>query len=350
LSLATTPFRKEVFLRRYPCLLIFAFLLLSLGACNNNEAIPTQVAPATVPVTTDNGQPAATPATVEVAPGSPAPPPTLTAVPATPTPSEPLAALVNNRPIFLSAFEQRLARYEQAQAGLGQTPAAQDYRVVVLNDLIERELIAQAAATANITVAPATVDAKLTELKAGVGDAANFQAWLDVNQMTEAEFRDELAAEMLVEQVVAYVTADVPRTAEQVHARYLQVNDAALAQSLLEQVRAGGDFAALALAHSLDRVTGENGGDLGWFTRGKLLVPEVEAAAFALEVNAVSEVITVTGLDGQATYYLVQVIEKDPQRPLTADERSILLQAAFEVWLAEQWSQATIVRYVDTGA
>jgi parvulin-like peptidyl-prolyl isomerase len=340
-----------VLLRRNPHLFTIALLLIALVACNNDEATPTQVALATVPVTTDNGQPAATPPPGEVGdPGTPAPPPTLTAVPATPTPSEPLAALVNERPVFLAAFEQRLARYEQAQAGLGQAPAVQDYRAVVLNDLIERELIAQAAAAANIIVTPETVDAKLAELKAGVGDAANFQAWLDVNQMTEAEFRDELAAEMLIEQVVAHVTASVPRTAEQVHARYLQVNDAALAQSLLDQARAGADFAALAQANSLDRVTGDNGGDLGWFARGKLLVPEVEAAAFALEINAVSEVIAVTGLDGQATYYLVQVIEKDPQRPLTADERSILLQAAFEAWLAEQWSQATIVRYVDTGA
>lgn len=336
-------------MRRHPQLLTLALGLLLLAACNNNEATPTQVALATLPVTTDNGQPAATQATADVAPGTPAPPPTLTTIPATPTPSEPLAALVNDQPIFLSAFEQRLARYEQAQAGLGQSPEGQDYRAVVLNDLIERALIAQAATTANITIAPETVDAKLVELKTAVGDAANFQAWLDVNQMTEAEFREELAAEMLVEQVVAYVTAEVPRTAEQVHARYLQVNDAALAQSLLDQVRAGSDFATLAQTHSLDRVTGENGGDLGWFARGKLLVPEVEAAAFSLEVNAVSEVIAVTGLDGQTTYYLVQVIEKDPQRPLTADERSVLLQTAFEAWLAEQWAQANIVRYVDTG-
>lgn len=340
-------------MRRHPYLLTLALLLLTpLAACNDNGAVPTQAVTA-VPVATGaiSGEtPATSGATEGSTPAAPLPS-TATVIPVTPTPAEPLAALVNDRPVFLAAFEQRLARYEQAQAGLGQpiSPEGQDYRSIVLNDLIERELIAQAAISANINITPDMVEAKLTELKTAVGDATNFQAWLEVNQMTEDEFRQELAAEMLVEQMVNFVTDDVPRTAEQVHARYLQVDDPTLAQSLLEQVRAGGDFAALAQANSLDRVTGDNGGDLGWFARGKLLVPEVETAAFALEINGVSEVIAVTGADGQTTYYLVQVIEKDPQRPLSADERSALLQTAFEAWLAGLWSQATIVRYVDTG-
>ena len=192
------------------------------------------------------------------------------------------------------------------------------------------------------------VDAKVAELKAAAGESGNFEAWLQANQWTEEEFRTALMAEMLVEQIVAQVTTDVPYAVEQVHARYLQVDDLALAQSLKQELDAGADFAFLAEQNSLDRLTAQAGGDLGFFARGSLLVPEVEDVAFSLEPNAISDVITVTDETGQVTYYLVQVIEIDPQRPLTADLRYTLLQQTFEEWLSGQWEQATIERFVAT--
>ncbi len=75
----------------------------------------------------------------------PTPAPTNTPEP-TPTPTAPLAALVNGQPIFLADFEQELARYEQAQTELGVDLATvEGYRDQVLDSLIERELIRQAA-------------------------------------------------------------------------------------------------------------------------------------------------------------------------------------------------------------
>ena len=79
-----------------------------------------------------------------------------------------------------------------------------------------------------------------------------------------------------------------------------------------------------------------------------LLVPEVDVAAFALaEPGSVSEVITAVNREGTPVYYLVQLIERDPERPLTEEERSVLLQAAFETWLDGLWQAATIERLVD---
>jgi parvulin-like peptidyl-prolyl isomerase len=154
---------------------------------------------------------------------------------------------------------------------------------------------------------------------------------------------------MLTEKTVQFVTADVPFAVEQVRARYLQVDDSVLAQSLLDQVRGGADFAALAQQHSLDRVTGETGGDLGYFAQGSLLVPEVEIAAFSLQPGQVSEVIGAPLADGSGmTYYLVQVIERDQERQLDANLRFMLLQESFEKWLGQQWTQAQITRLVDT--
>lgn len=274
-------------------------------------------------------------------------PPTATAVP-TPT-LEPLAALVNSQPIFLADYEKELARYEQAQTGLG-LPLPTDYRATVLNSLIERSLITQAALSQGIAVTPDMVDKKLVELRSAAGDDANFVAWLEANQWTEAEFREDLAAEMVITAMRDQVTADVPYAVEQVHARYLQVDDPALADTIRQQIQAGNDFGFMAQQYSLDQATAPTGGDLGFFARGSLRVPEVETAAFTLQPGEVSQVIAVTASDGIPTYYLVQVIERDPQRPLDPNLRYDLLKQTFESWLQTQWEQANITRFVNTDA
>jgi parvulin-like peptidyl-prolyl isomerase len=220
-----------------------------------------------------------------------------------------------------------------------------DYQTQVLNALIERELILQAAAVAGVVVDPAAVEARIEELRASAGEGVNFDAWLEANLFTEEEFREALAAEMMTEQMVSLVTAAVPQTIEQVRARYIQVNDLALAQELVNRIRNGDDFAFLAQQNSLDRVTGEYGGDLGFFAPGALLVGEVEAVAFALQPGETSDVITATDANGQTTYYIVQVTERDPNRAMTADMRYAMLQQTFEAWLAQLWEQATIERF-----
>lgn len=299
------------------------------AAANVPTLMPTMVVPATAVAT----EPIATP--------------TPTAVPVTPTPEKPLAALVNDQPIYLDDYEKELARYEQAYAGLGSTPPA-DYRALVLNSLIERALIVQAAAAAGIVVTPEAVEARMTEMRAGADSEANFAAWLEANQYSEVEFRDALAMEIVTAQMLDRVTADVPYAVEQVHARYIQLNDGVLAASLQVQINGGSDFGLLARQHSLDQVTAQVGGDLGFFARWSLQVPEVAEAAFALQPGTVSDVIAVTNTNGSQTFYLVQVIEREAQRPLTADMRYVLLQQTFSDWLATQWQQAVVTRFVGT--
>lgn len=65
----------------------------------------------------------------------------------------------------------------------------------------------------------------------------------------------------------------------------------ALIEKLRERAEKGEDFAALARAHSEDPGSGAQGGDLGFFARGTM-VPSFENAAFALNVGAISEVVT----------------------------------------------------------
>ena len=65
----------------------------------------------------------------------------------------------------------------------------------------------------------------------------------------------------------------------------------AKAESLLVEIRKGGDFELIAKRESMDPGTKALGGDLGWNRRGSGLVPEFEAMMFALRPGDVSPVI-----------------------------------------------------------
>jgi len=59
-------------------------------------------------------------------------------------------------------------------------------------------------------------------------------------------------------------------------------------EQIKKELEAGADFAELAKKYSQDEGTAQQGGDLGYFERGRM-VPEFEEAAFALQVGQISE-------------------------------------------------------------
>lgn len=75
--------------------------------------------------------------------------------------------------------------------------------------------------------------------------------------------------------------------------------------NILEDVKKGGDFAALAKEHSMDPGSKSKGGDLGWFTRGQM-VPEFEQAAFSMKESK-----ELAGpIRSQFGYHILQLIDK----------------------------------------
>jgi parvulin-like peptidyl-prolyl isomerase len=320
-------------------------LLLLLTACGNDEndvAVPT-LAPTLAVVS------AVSPETAPFSQATLPPPATEapTAVPPTPTPTPALAATVNGQPIFLATYEQELARFEQALSTLETLPNT-DYRRTVLDNLIEHELSLQATVREGIPLTPEMVAAKVEELRTDTGSSDNFAAWLEANQYTEDEFQKAIEWEMATTIMAAKVTENVPFAVEQVHARYIQLDDPVLADTLHQQLQNGDDFALRAEQYSLDLLTAQAGGDLGFFARWSLIVPEVAEAAFNLQPGELSEVIAATDeASGQTTYFLIQVIERDAQRPLTSDMRNVLLTQTFLDWLAQERANADIVIFIN---
>lgn len=88
-----------------------------------------------------------------------------------------------------------------------------------------------------------------------------------------------------------------------------------LAQSLLNKVLKGEDFANLAINNSEDPGSKTQGGDLGYFAKGKM-VPEFEKACFEGKVGAVYPELVKTTYG----FHIIKVLDKKPAGKLPLDE------------------------------
>lgn len=263
---------------------------------------------------------------------------TITPVPSTPTPvvptdtPAPMAAAVDGAGIQLADYQGELQRYQSAQSAAGKTVDAAAAAKTVMDDLVDQQLLANAAFKAGFQLDDAKLQAHIDDLTKQLGDPSKLAAWEKQNGYTDDSFRRleslALAAAWQRDQIINAV----PQTAAQVHARQILVFTSAEADSIESQVKTGADFATLASNYDPD-----TGGDLGWFPKGYLTETAIESAAFSMQAGQVSDVIK-TDLG----YHIIQVIAVDPKHPLSPDARLTLQHKALEQWLQDQRSKSTI--------
>ncbi len=300
----------------------------------------------TDPMTPDPG------ALISTATDEPSPaPPTATSISATPTATEvPLAATVNEKPITMAEFERQMANYEASMNANGEDSLSAEGQEVlkqagrsVLNWMIEQELIVQTASEMGVEVMDEDVDAIIEDLIADIGQEA-FDERLEREGLTLEEMRAQLKVQLLASRMAEKVVSEVPTEAPHVNARHIVVETEEEAQRLLEQIRAGADFAALAREHSQDTFTRERGGDLGYFPRGILTSSKVEDVAFRLQPGQVSDVVE-SELEYHR-YHIVQVLDRVEDMEVSPENLRMLKDQAAQAWLNELWEEADIVRYV----
>ncbi|XAZ23106.1 peptidylprolyl isomerase [Sinorhizobium sp. B11] len=96
---------------------------------------------------------------------------------------------------------------------------------------------------------------------------------------------------------------------EEVHARHILVKTEDEAKDVIKQLDAGKDFAELAKEKSTDP-NKDDGGDLGYFTRGRM-VKQFEDAAFSLEKGTYSK----TPVKTDFGYHVIKVEDKRDSPP-----------------------------------
>jgi len=123
---------------------------------------------------------------------------------------------------------------------------------------------------------------------------------------------------------------------DEVRARQIVVANEETAKSIRLQLTQGADFASLAKTHSLSPDK-EQGGDLGFFTKGDM--PVEFDIVFSLEVGKISPIVkTAYG------YHLFKVEERHPAKPMTPSEAAERIRAQLTQERREQLFAAWVTR------
>jgi peptidyl-prolyl cis-trans isomerase SurA len=270
-----------------------------------------------------------------------------------------VAAVVGDSIILLSQIQEEMLLLEEAgQAEFPDDPQGRRQAMAgVLETLVNLQLVLQEAARdSTLLPDPGLIDERVNtqieRVRSQFPDPAAFERAVTADGMTMSSYREalrtrihnEIVQQLFLERRLAEAPPVVIEEAEmrevfdqqraqlqqrpeilsleQVFIQPSPPEDAfeaarAQADSLLQRIRAGEDFAALAREYSADPGSGAQGGDLGWFRRGQM-VREFEETAFALPPDSVSEPVRT-----EFGYHLIKV---DRSRPSEVKARHILIR------------------------
>jgi len=158
--------------------------------------------------------------------------------------------------------------------------------------------------------------------------------------LDQAQITDYILRPMVLKtKLETALAGNIPKTEEMVHARHILVATQAQADDIRSQLAKGADFATLAQKYSTDTGTKNNGGDLGWFPHG-VMVSQFDQAAFSLKVGEISQPVKT-----QFGYHIIQVLAKDPNHPLDAQQVLQAKDQAYQGWLSKAQGDQSKVSY-----
>ena len=182
--------------------------------------------------------------------------------PATPAAAAaPAVATVNGKEISAELFDTFL----QAVTGKPASEVPPEQRAQMLDQMINMTLAAQAAEKEGLASDP-LVKARSDLLHTQILAEAASEKYIKAHPVSESEVKAEYDAQV----------AAMPK---EYKARHILVETKEIADSLIRDLQAGGDFAKLAKEESKDPGSAKNGGDLGWFSATSMVKPFSDALA-----------------------------------------------------------------------
>jgi len=254
-------------------------------------------------------------------------------------PSKGKIAVVNGSVITQEDFDREMSRVQRQFLNMGKhlnDSQMPKIKKEVLENLIGFELLYQESQKKAIKIDEATINEQVMTLKKRFPSEAEFKSALTKVNLSEVAIKNQIARGLAIEQLIGtYVTKKdtvsdqeikafyeshpgLFKQPEQVRASHIlikvdpQANEVKRAEAqkkikeIQQKLQKGEDFATLAKALSEGPSKAE-GGDLGYFSRGRM-VKSFEEAAFALRPNEVSDIV-----ETKFGYHLIKVIEKRPE-------------------------------------
>ncbi len=246
-----------------------------------------------------------------------------------------VVATVGGEIILLSEVQEQFSYAKQQQ-----TELPDEYRCVVLQNLVVQKMLVNQAKLDSIVVKEEEVE---TQLAARVDRLMLYfsqdekaleeyygQSVTDIKDQMRGDMRNQLLAERMQADVTGKATItpaevqsffakippdSLPYFNAEVEIREIVVKPKVnavererartVAEDLRKRIVEGGeDFATLAKKYSADLGSGTSGGDLGWQKRGTF-VPAFEAMAYKLEKNQVSPLV-----ETEFGFHVIQLLER----------------------------------------
>ncbi|HEU0265678.1 MAG TPA: peptidyl-prolyl cis-trans isomerase [Geobacterales bacterium] len=197
-------------------------------------------------------------------------------------------AKVNGTTITVADFRHEVANLPPQYKAMADTVEGQHQ---ILDTMVIRELMLEEAKKEKVDKLP-EVEAKLADLKKQliIGEFLNKRATVTDDELKKVYEENKASFKM----------------GEQVRASHILVATEAEARTILDELKKGADFAALAKGRSIDKSSGIVGGDLGWFSRQNM-VPAFANAAFALKEGQLSAPVK-----SQYGYHLIKLTGRRP--------------------------------------
>lgn len=248
-----------------------------------------------------------------------------------------VVAIVNGEEITQAQLNERIQIL-----GLIYGPAADvelakpEVQEEILNEIVDETLLIQDAKKNNIEVNKEELDQQFSGFRSFmvqiIGSEDEYKKELKERNLTDDHLKEYINSFLIINELYDLKTKDIEvseqelkefyednkdifRLQDRIKVRHILVATLDEAQELKEQLDGGADFIELAMQHTLDEYTRETGGDLGYITPDVQFVPEFKNAAFALDVDEVSNPVQTS-----YGYHLIRVDDKEPGRVLTYEE------------------------------
>ena len=302
-----------------------------------------------------------------------------------------VVAKVDGEPIFRDQVERVYRSRQGAGSDTNSREEAWSFKLNLLDELINNQILVDHASHAGITVSEAEVDNKVAELQSPYS-AEEFQKRLRDQGLEMEDLRKEVRRNVIITKLInkeiisnikvtdAEIAAyyernkanfNVPETAY--HLAQIEVTPAADAevrnlknddaktpvaaerkiQALYARLRAGDDFATVAQEYSEDPRTASGGGDMGFVPASALnSSPQLKQAVASLQVNQFTgiihlpsgyHIIKLLGKEEAGKHTLSEVGVQNAIRQTLRNEREQLLKAAYIETLR---NRAKVVNYL----